>query len=154
MESATETVVIERELTLEASPETVWEFLVDPDKTMTWWGVNVTFDPRPGGIFRNEVIPGHVASGEFVEVDRPRRLVYTWGWEVAEHKVPPGSTTVEIELIPEGDGTRLRFEHRDLPGAQAADSHSHGWDHYLERLAVVANGGDPGPDPWVKGEMT
>ena len=48
--------------------------------------------------------------------------------------MPPGSSTVEIELVPEGDGTLLRFTHRDLPSAEAADSHSKGWDHYLERL--------------------
>ena len=47
--------------------------------------------------------------------------------------MPPGSSTVEIELEPDGDGTLLRFTHRDLPSAEAAESHSNGWDHYLER---------------------
>jgi len=63
------------------------------------------------------------------------------------------SSTIEIELVPEGVGTVLNFTHRDLPSAEASESHSKGWDHYLERLAIVAPGGDPGPDPWLSGDM-
>ena len=55
----------------------------------------------------------------------------------------------EYELAPEGEGTRLLFTHRDLPTKESAESHSLGWDHYHERLAVAAAGGDPGPDPWL-----
>jgi uncharacterized protein YndB with AHSA1/START domain len=156
MESTAETVTIERELTIDAKPETVWEFLVDPDKSVLWMGQRAEFDPRPGGIYRNEIVPGHTARGEFVELDPPRLLVHTWGWEPGEegpNPVPPGSSTIEIELIREGDGTRLRFTHLDLPSKEAAESHEHGWDHYFERLAVAAAGGDPGPDPWVSGKM-
>ena len=156
MESATETHVVERELTIEASPEAVWEFLVDPDKATAWMGQKASFDPRPGGHYRVDVIPGHTALGEFVELDPPRRLVYTWGWEKGEsgpNAVQPGSSTIEIELVPEGDGTRLRFLHRDLPDTDAADSHAHGWDHYLARLTAAAVGNDPGADPWISGQM-
>ena len=156
MESTTETAAIVREIVIDASPETVWEFLVDPNKATRWMGQAVSFDSRPGGLYRVEVIPNHTARGEFVELDPPRRLVYTWGWEPGEdgaNPVPPGSTTVEVELTPNGNGTMLRFTHRDLPGAEAAESHGHGWDHYLERLVIAAAGSDPGPDPWVTGEM-
>jgi hypothetical protein len=65
----------------------------------------------------------------------------------------PRSTTIEFELTPSGDGTLLRFRHRDLPGAESTASHAHGWDHYLERLAVVAAGGNPGADPWIDSSM-
>ena len=153
MEATTETTSVEREIAIAASPETVWQFLVDPDKATSWMGETASFDPRPGGSYRVGVIPGHTAAGEFIELDPPRRLVYTWGWESdasAPVPVPPGSTTIEYELAPEGTGTRLRFTHRDLPGQEAADSHAQGWDHYLGRLAVVAAGGDPGPDPWLE----
>jgi uncharacterized protein YndB with AHSA1/START domain len=151
-ETTTQTAV-ERELTIAASPETVWQFLVDPEKSTRWMGLTASFEPRPGGLYRVEVIPGHVAMGEFVELDPPRRLVFTWGWEAGSgSKVEPGSTTVEIDLEPDGDGTTLRFRHL-LPDAEAAESHAHGWDHYFERLAVVAGGGDPGVDPWISGEM-
>ena len=151
--ATTEAPVYERELQIDASPETVWEFLVDPEKVARWKGLPAAaFDARPGGAYRIEIIPGHVASGAFVELERPRRLVYTWGWEPGAdgpHAVPPGSSTVEIELEPDGSGTRLRFTHRDLPGIEAAQSHAEGWNHYLDRLATIAQGGDPGRDPWL-----
>jgi uncharacterized protein YndB with AHSA1/START domain len=148
MDAATDTSVYDRTLTIDASPETVWEFLVDPEKLMRWKGINADLDTKPGGIFRCEVIPGHVARGEYTEVDKPHRLVFTWGWDGNEG-VPPGSSTIEIELAPEGDGTSLRFVHKDLPNAEAVASHAHGWDHYLPRLETAAAGGDPGEDPWV-----
>jgi uncharacterized protein YndB with AHSA1/START domain len=110
---------------IDASPETVWEFLVDPEKACRWMGGAATLDARPGGAYRVEVLPGNVAAGEFVE----------------------------IELIPDGEGTTLRFTHRDLPTAEDAGKHAHGWDHYLARLAVAGADGDPGRDPWLSGEM-
>ena len=157
MESTAEQVAITRELVIDASPETVWEFLTDPEKIKRWKGVMVSFDATLGSAYRIEVIPSHIAAGEIVELDPPRRLVYTWGWEPGEGVPPtvtPGSTTVEYELEAEGAGTRLRFTHRDLPNQEAADSHSVGWDHYLGRLAIVAAGGDPGADPWLTERMS
>jgi len=155
MEQTTERLVYERELQIAAAPETVWEFLVDPAKVTRWKGRPATaFDPTAGGSYRIEIVPGQVASGEFVELDRPRRMVYTWGWEPGPdgpNPVPPGSSTVEIELVPSDGGTKLRFTHRDLPSTESAESHGVGWDHYLPRLAVAAEGGDPGPDPWIAG---
>jgi uncharacterized protein YndB with AHSA1/START domain len=148
MDAATDTTVYERTLAIDASPETVWEFLVDPEKLMRWKGINADLETQPGGTFRCEVIPGHIARGEYVEVDKPNKLVFTWGWDGSED-VPPGSSTIEIELASDGDGTSLRFVHKDLPNAEAIASHAHGWDHYLPRLETAAGGGDPGEDPWV-----
>jgi uncharacterized protein YndB with AHSA1/START domain len=156
MDATTETTAIERTVSIAASPETVWEFLVDPEKMTSWMGLSAELEARPGGIYRCEVIPGHTARGDFVELDPPRRVVFTWGWEKSgeeESPVPPGSSTIEIELTPEEDGTKLHFVHHDLPGAEAAESHAHGWDHYLPRLETAAAGGDPGEDPWLTQEM-
>jgi len=156
MEATTDTTIVEREVAIAASPETVWEFLVDEEKATRWMGETASFDVRPGGGYRVGVIPGHTASGEFVELDPPHRLVFTWGWEPGPeggNPVRPGSSTIEIDLVPEGDGTTLRFVHRDLPTAASAESHAHGWDHYLERLKVAAAGGDAGRDPWLDGQM-
>jgi uncharacterized protein YndB with AHSA1/START domain len=148
MDTATDTAVYERTIEIDASPETVWEFFVDPSKLMRWMGIDAELETRPGGIYRCNVIPGHTALGEFVEVDKPRRVVFTWGWD-ANEGVPPGSSTIEVELAPEGNGTSVRFVHKNLPSAEAVASHAQGWDHYLARLELAAAGGDPGEDPWV-----
>lgn len=148
MDAATDTAVYERTIAIDASPETVWEFFVDPPKVMRWMGIDAELDPQPGGIYRLNVISGNTARGEFVELDKPRRVVFTWGWD-GNDNVPPGSSTIEAELLPEGTGTSLRFVHRDLPTSEAVASHSQGWDHYLARLQIAAAGGDPGDDPWV-----
>jgi uncharacterized protein YndB with AHSA1/START domain len=147
MDAVTDTAVYERTIAIDASPETVWEFFVDPQKALRWMGIDAELDPQPGGIYHVNVIAGNTARGEFVEVDKPHRLVFTWGWDGNEN-LPPGSSTVEAELTAEGKGTSLRFVHRDLTREQAA-SHAQGWDHYLERLEIAAAGGDPGPDAWV-----
>lgn len=156
MQSATESTVYEKELQIDASPETVWQFLIDPEKVARWKGLPASaFDVRPGGDLRIEIIPGRVASGSFVEIDEPHRLVYTWGWEPRggdANPVPPGSSTVEIELVAANGGTMLRFVHRDLPSAESTETHAVGWDHYLSRLAVAAVGADPGRDPWLGDE--
>lgn len=154
MEAMANVTALERELAIDASPETVWEFLVDPEKATRWMGTRASFELRPGGLYRVEVIPGNTAVGEFVELDPPRRLVFTWGWEPGGNGTePPGSTTIEIELVPNGEGTTLRFRH-ELPTAEAAESHAVGWDHYFERLVLAARGDDPGPDPWLTRPMS
>jgi uncharacterized protein YndB with AHSA1/START domain len=137
-------LVVERHIA--ASPATVFSFFADPARWLRWQGVEAAIEPRPGGAFRMNVRGDGFASGRFTEVVPGRRIVFTWGWETPELGVPPGSTTVEIDLLPDGDGTILRLTHRDLPGA-ALDSHRWGWKHYTARLAVAAAGGDPGPDP-------
>jgi uncharacterized protein YndB with AHSA1/START domain len=154
MDVTAETTAIEREISIAASPETVWGFLVDPMKATRWMGQEAFFDPRPGGEYRVQVV-NETAVGEFVELDPPRRMVFTWGWDPGMVVgVPPGSSTVEIDLLPEGDGTMVRFRHSGLPNEEAVQRHGHGWDHYLPRLQTAAQGGDPGRDPWLDGGMT
>lgn len=136
----------EREIRIDAPPEDVFPFLVEPTRMVRWLGVAVEIDPVPGGAIRIDVNGRDVVAGEIVELDPPRRLAFTWGWERPGSAVPPGSTTVSIELEPDGDGTRLRLRHTGLP-PEVADDHAAGWRHYLARLGVAAAGGDPDPDP-------
>lgn len=144
------TVAVTREVRIKATPETIFGFLVDPEKLLRWKGVEATLEPEPGGAFRVNVTGTRVVSGEFVEVQPPRRVVFTWGWEGDEY-VPPGSSTVEITLTPDGDETVVALTHRDLPEAAGAP-HTEGWEHFLPRLVEAAEGRDPGRDPWVETE--
>jgi uncharacterized protein YndB with AHSA1/START domain len=139
---------VEREIRIAARPEVIFGYFTDPIKLMRWKGVAAELDPRPGGIFRVNVTGREIARGEFVEVIPFSRIVFTWGWEGEGSPVPPGASTVEVNLVPDGNGTIVRLNHRGLPAAAAA-SHASGWEHFLPRLAKVASGGDPGPDPWA-----
>jgi uncharacterized protein YndB with AHSA1/START domain len=141
--------VVEREVRIAARPETVFDFFIDPEKMVEWKGRRAELDPRPGGAYRVEINDQAIARGEYVEVDAPSRVVFTWGWEGqedGEHAVPPGSSRVEVDLIPDGDGTLVRLRHLDLP-EESREIHRQGWDLYLGRLAKVAAGEDPGPEP-------
>jgi uncharacterized protein YndB with AHSA1/START domain len=142
--------VVEREIRIAARPETVFDFFVDPEKMVQWKGRRAELDPRPGGIYRVEIGGPAIARGEYVEIDPPSRVVFTWGWEGQEsgpHAVAPGSSRVEVELTPDGDGTIVRLRHLDLP-EESREIHGQGWDNYLGRLAKAAAGEDPGPDPF------
>jgi uncharacterized protein YndB with AHSA1/START domain len=150
MASTAEVTTLIREVLIQASPETIWQFLVDPTKAVRWMGVAANLDPWTGGRYRVEVLPGDVVLGEFVELDPPRRLVQTWGWESPSGSVPAGSTTVAFDLVPRGTRTLLRVTHSGLSRGSAADKHARGWDHYLPRLAAVASGDDAGADPWIE----
>jgi uncharacterized protein YndB with AHSA1/START domain len=115
-----------------------------------WMGRSAVLEPRPGGTFRCDMNGSNIAGGEYVEVDPPSRVVFTWGWEGVGATIESGGSTIEVLLEPDGEGTHLRLIHRDLPSAESARKHRHGWDHYLARLAALAIGEDPGPDPWAK----
>jgi uncharacterized protein YndB with AHSA1/START domain len=139
---------IVREIYIEASPEETFPYLTDSDKYLRWMGVSAELDPRPGGLFKVDPNGRDVISGKFIAIEPPRRIVFTWGWAEAGRPVPAGSTTVEIELIPQGTGTLLRLVHRGLSGIDR-DKHATGWPHYLARLKTAAAGGEPGLDPFA-----
>jgi len=121
-----------------ASPATVFSYLVDPAKFSAWMGVGADLDPRPGGRVRIDVDGEHIAVGEFREVDPPHRVVMTWGWENND-AVPPGSTTVEITLTPDGSGTIFRLRHLGLPNEEERRSHLGGWNLYTGNLQALLN---------------
>ncbi len=136
------TIVVEQ--LIDAPPSVVYSYLTESGKWARWQGVDAIIEPIPGGVFDVSTPVGARARGEFVDLVHNQRVVFTWGW-IDHPLVPPGSTTVYIELIAEGSSTRLRLTHTDLPPEEVS-IHTDGWNHYLPRLAAVAVGIDPGPD--------
>jgi uncharacterized protein YndB with AHSA1/START domain len=128
---------IERELRIAASPETVFEYFVDPAKLVRWMGTTAHAEPLPGGLFRIDYNGTDIARGTYLEVEPPRRVVFSWGWEMPGDPVPPGGSIVDVSLTPDGDGTLVRLRHSGLPTV-AVDGHAEGWDYFLPTLAAVA----------------
>ena len=145
---------IVREVRIAASPEAVFPYFTDAGKLVVWKAVRAELDARPGGVFRMDVTGrGDVARGQYVEIDPPRRVVFTWEWEDQGAATPPARSVVEVTLSPDGDGTLLRLVHRGVP-LEIRRGSAAGWAHYLERLALTAAGHDPGPDPWATTKPT
>jgi len=155
-ESTAEVVEVERRV--QARPETVFSYLVDPEKFRQWQGVDAELDARPGGIFRVTMTGRSrvVVSGEYLQVDPPTRIVLTWGWEPRDGlppgaaDVPVGTSTVEITLTADAEATIVRVRHTGLPSAAARSFHSYGWNVTVDRLVIAAQGGDPGPIPFAE----
>ena len=139
---------VHQETLIDADAATIFAYLTDADRLTRWMGVSATLEPRPGGLYLVDVTNGNVARGEFKEVVPVSHLSYSWGWDEGG-QLPPGGSLIEIDLIPQGAGTLVRMTHSGLP-AELVATHAKGWAHYYARLAVVAAGGDPGADPWVK----
>jgi uncharacterized protein YndB with AHSA1/START domain len=146
MSAEPETHVVEMEFRLDAPPEEVFPYLVDPERYVEWQGVRAELDPRPGGVYRVWMDADTVASGGYVAVDAPERVVFTWGWEGSD-QIPPGSTRVELTLRADDDRTVLTLRHSGLPDEQTAIMHREGWTSFGERLGQVVGGRDPGPMP-------
>jgi uncharacterized protein YndB with AHSA1/START domain len=129
-----------------AEPGVVFDYLVTEAGLTAWMGVRAELDPRPGGGFAVD-IAGHAIRGRYLEVDRPRRVVVSWG-EAGNADLPPGASTVEFTLTPSEGGTRVDLLHSGLPEVRV-DGHADGWAHFLARLHVAARGGVAGHDDWV-----
>ena len=143
----TEPLVVRREIEIAAPPATVFAFLIDPEKLVSWMGTQATTEAYPGGLYLIKGVgdPDRVARGAFREVVPVHRLAYSFGWD-GKDEVPPGSSLIEVDLIDRDGSTLLRMTHSGLPNAAQCAGHDKGWAHYLSRLAVAATGRDPGAD--------
>jgi uncharacterized protein YndB with AHSA1/START domain len=139
---------LRHEAWIEAPPEVVFPYFTDPARMVTWMGIAALLDPRPGGTLRIEANGRDVVLGEYLEVEPPRRVVFTWGFDGEGPPVPPGSSRVEVTFERDGGGTLLKLHHHGLTPA-ARELHDEGWAHYLARLALTAAGNPPAPDPWI-----
>lgn len=140
------TEILIQELTIRAPAHIVYELLTDARSFAQWMAMEAEIEPWPDGMVRWRHANGDICRGRFVELVPHRRVIFTYGWERFDVGIPPGSTTVEIELAEAHGVTTLRLTHRGL-SSPAAEAHAFGWRHYLGRLSVRAEGDDPGPDP-------
>jgi uncharacterized protein YndB with AHSA1/START domain len=142
---------IQAEVHIAAPPERVFQALTDPRQLLQWWGQTGMYrctdwkaDVRPGGQWRSDGVsdvdgaPFHV-SGEYVEIDPPRVLAYTW--------IPSFAgliqTLVRWELEAAPGGTLVRMHHSGFSAAppQALQGHYQGWPRVIEwMLAFVEKG--------------
>lgn len=130
--------------TFEADAEVLFRAWTDPDRMRRWMcpeGAvveDLSADPVVGGAYRIVMRTGdgerHTAVGEYREIDRPRRLVFTWGWEEEEASLEPGGSLVTVELDERDGSTELVLTHERLPSAESRDGHQQGWESSLNNL--------------------
>lgn len=124
-----------------AAPERVFDAWLDPASACHWLfatpdGVmqRVEIDPRVGGRFRIDERRGAELArhfGEYLEIERPRRLVFTFSTE--EDETP---SRVTVSITPTQDGCELHLLHEmDPKWASYERQVREGWTHILEGLA-------------------
>ena len=124
---------LERTVTIQAPPETVFRFFQDSARWAKWWGAGSTIEPRVGGAVYIRH-PGNVESaGTILEIQPPKKIVFTYGM-VSGDPIPAGSSRVTIVLESQGGATRLALKH-DLADAKARDDHVQGWRFQLSLFA-------------------
>jgi uncharacterized protein YndB with AHSA1/START domain len=119
----------------------VWRAWTDPAR-MTWFGsdpegrvISAEADARVGGAFRvkfrNSDETEFVCQGIYREVERNRKLAFTWEWENE-----PGTTSeVVVSLTPIGTAaTRMKFSHANL-WEGSAHNYLEGWRSTFVKLA-------------------
>jgi uncharacterized protein YndB with AHSA1/START domain len=129
---------LDRTLVIRARRETVFRFFEETPQWAAWWGAGSEIDARPGGRMLIRHASGVEASGEVLEVRRPERIVFTYGYATGPAS-PPGSSRVTIRLDSHPEGTLLQLTH-EFASADARDEHVQGWRFQLSLFAnLVAN---------------
>lgn len=129
---------LERTITIEAFPETVFRFFTDSARWAAWWGAGSSIDARPGGAVKIRHPNGIEVSGEVLEIAVGERIAFTYGYASGQ-PIPPGASRVTITLRPVEKGTELRLTHAFADEA-ACGMHVQGWRFQLSLFGnAVAN---------------
>jgi uncharacterized protein YndB with AHSA1/START domain len=123
-----------------ASPERLFRAWTTPEHLLAWWGpkgvrcTEAEVDLTIGGSYRfgNELPDGQVVYivGEFLEVEAPNRLVYTWSTE-GESLAPE---RVTVSFIAYGDETEVVILHEKIHEEARREQHTGGWHGCLDGL--------------------
>lgn len=142
---------IEREITIEASPEVVYDVISSPAHIRQWWnGAETDLAPRAGATATIRWDGGpdhdHVEQMTVVDADPHSRFSFRWVYGPETVATPTNSLLVVFELRAEGEGTVLRmtetgFRERGWDDAVAeacyAD-HVSGWDTFVPGIRDYA----------------
>jgi uncharacterized protein YndB with AHSA1/START domain len=120
---------------IKAPPEVIFPYFTDPVLIVKWIGDRAALDPQPGGVFSLDMGEA-TAHGAYITVDPPYRVAFSWGIR-GNDTLPPGESTVEVVLTPDGDDTIVVLTHRGLPPARIG-THRAGWEHRLGLLRAAA----------------
>jgi uncharacterized protein YndB with AHSA1/START domain len=126
-----------------ASPERVFRAWTQPAALREWWcpvgwvAAEIEIDLRVGGAYRigmNRTAGGApvAVAGQFLEVDPPERLVYSWCWEGAFTEMP--ETLVSLELQGSAEETLLTLRHEKFADLALRSQHRSGWLSACDRL--------------------
>jgi uncharacterized protein YndB with AHSA1/START domain len=130
-------VTVRREIA--ATADDLFDAWLDGDSLGAWLrpaGIRETraeTDPREGGAFRIVMVGDEssiMASGTYREIDRPRRLVFTWSSPDTRLR----DTIVTVTFRPSSSGTVVEIHHVGLPDEDARNSHYAGWLDVLREL--------------------
>ncbi|HVE76819.1 MAG TPA: SRPBCC domain-containing protein [Actinomycetota bacterium] len=93
------------------APDVVYDAFTNPESMRIWWGENTTFDIdlRVGGrwtVIRREDDTEYLATGEYLVVERPSRLVYGYGMP----QFSPNTDTIWIDIASDEGGSVVTFE--------------------------------------------
>jgi uncharacterized protein YndB with AHSA1/START domain len=126
---------------VKARAEEVFDLWTRPDLMVRWMSpfpgavdCKASCDLRPGGAFSlamSSQESSREVSGTYVEVERPRKLVFTWTGALTDNV----NTLVTVELTPRGDETDLVLTHERLPTSAIVEGHTRGWGLILDHLA-------------------
>lgn len=130
----------------DVQPEQVFDTLTKPDQMLVWWGddAEIEVDLQVGGrwtIVRREDGVEYLATGEYLEVERPSLLKYTFGMP----QFSPNSDTITITIDEDGDGSRVTFEHsgvdiaselRELKPGETSATEA-GWQQGFDLMAAA-----------------
>jgi uncharacterized protein YndB with AHSA1/START domain len=128
-----------------APRELVWAAWTQQEHLQHWLcpkDFTVTFiegELKEGGRFRNGMKSPdgeeYIATGEYREIDKPNKLVFTHAWEKNEADGGP-VTLVTVKFEEKGTATLVSFEQSGFNRESARDSHKEGWDESFENLGT------------------
>jgi uncharacterized protein YndB with AHSA1/START domain len=121
------TETLDRQILIGARRETVFRYFTDSSRFARWWGQGSQIEARPGGAMLIQYPNGVSAKGEVVEVEAPRRIVFTYA---TPGQAPSDASLVTITLEEIEQGTLLKLHHA-FSSAKIRDHFVQGWRHQL-----------------------